>query len=578
MLSQLLRERIGQPALLAWARLPLVLRTEIRCGAKGKAASLPPEMLGVVDVAPPRPDSSTLGVQGSFLLLDVRRARPQLTIVLYDWDELKIDCEALSHFGVGTDTLGGALLQRSRSASRPDAPARWCVAIAPTSVRVLSGLLDSDDVSPVVGRFAIGEVPWGKERLAVEVLALPRLSPSRPKAGRHEALGDPVAARTFLERTVWRRGTPGSLLALLKLAHGVPLATDQETVTLTATDDPSPLAWIVLADTLEAVASFQRRQYVRRDDELATPTGTLRFNAYASNAARLRPHVVPVTRYVLSYDSLENRLFRGVALTVRRMLMARDGVGAWMAERYSNIESAFDRAKAVVPELWMCKAVLDREPPPPIAEAVRQCERLLSGRYAGIGLDSAEFCRARSFELDIAMLFEAAMRGLIATVTRLPVRDGNLHEAPHVLRWEGSGWGKNWLKPDILLMERDRVVALGDVKYKRPHHASSYAPLQRADFQQLSTYMLAWPDVRRAVVLVPDELDAGVGSRLVATLRVGADRELAVFAIAAERWMASGRADQPLTRWLAGIADEPRSSPLDRAVSMGLGGRIAGSS
>jgi hypothetical protein len=556
-ITRLLRERIEAPVLEAWGRLPLIVRTEIRCSAKGKAAAMPADVLGVVDIAPPRPDESTLGRQGSFMLLDVRGARPQLTIVLYDWDDLTIDSDALTRFGIHAEALGGLLMQHVRPSSRVGASARWSVRVDPTAVRMLSGLLDSDDVSPVVGRFALGDVPWARDRLAVEVLALPRLSPSRPRSGRYEVLGDPLAARAFLERTVWRRGTPGALLALLKLAHGASLTVDQDKVTLTATDDPSPLAWIALASTLEEAADFQRRQYVRRDDELATPTGTLRFNAYAANVARLRPQAVPVTRYVLSYDCLENRLFRGVAQTVRRLLNADDGVGAWMSERYSNIERVFDRAEPVVPELWMCKAVLDREPPAPIAEAVRQCERLLAGRYAGIGLDSTEFCRARSFELDIAKLFEAAMRGVVASSSRLKVRDGNVTSTAHALRWEGAGCGPNNLYPDILLMDGERVIALGDAKYKRPDQQSSYRPLRREDFQQLCTYMLAWPAVQRAVVLIPEDNDEGSGSRLVATLRVGGDRELAVFAVAAERWVAARRAQQPLTVWLRGVTDLP---------------------
>ncbi len=552
-LAEVLRGSLRE-VLPVWNRLPIVLRTEVYCTAKGRGSKLP---FREVDLTAPAPDLATVGRQGSFLLLDLRRRRHRLTVVLYDWDELRLDASALTAFGVNPADLTAAFLRHARSSDHADRPARWRVQENAQWIGLTSGVLDDDQVSPVVGRLALGELRWDRERLPLEVLALPRLSFARPAPGPSLPFGDPNVCEAFLNRTVRRRGSPSFLLALLRLAHRAPLSFADELVSLSGTDDPSPLAWLALAEALDAAAAHQRRQYVRRDEDLSAPTGTLRFNAYVGNVARLRSHVVPVTRHILSHDCLENRVFRGVAAQVRRLVSQGDGLGALVGERFRKIEAEFDRTEVVTPEVWMCDRVLEREPPPIIADGIRACRQVLTGHYAGVAIDTEEFCRARSFELDISKLFEEAMRAVLAAAVGRPVRDGNEFEPGHQLRWRERGTGKNSLRPDMLVMDGEQVLLFGDAKYKREVRDSSYAPLGRSDFQQVCTYLLAWPSVQRAVVLLPDQANAGAGSRLVAALAVGGGRELGVFLIDAERWLRQPSVTQPLSAWLVAAPARP---------------------
>ena len=560
-------ERLGPEVLEAWSKLPLVIRGVAHGKGKSKV---------VVDIAPPNPVPSVISKRGGFLRLDLSAARQTLTLVIFDWDTLVLDAAALHRIGIDPHELS-RLLQAASVSTRVDAKQRWAVALSPSRLEVRTGFRESSstdlsederEVSPIVGRIRIGEVPWTPRSgtLTIEVLALPRLSPGRPTAGTAFLLGaDEKAALDFLARTAWRRGAPSTLLALLRLAHDAEVNLS-EPVTMSTSDDPSPLVWLTLAHALEAAALYQRRQYTRLEQTARAPVGTLRFNAYIANLARLRPEEVPVSRYMLNFDTLENRLFRGVASLVRRSLPNEgpDSLAAWAHQRFSALEDQFFRASEVEPAAWMCRALLARELPEALSVAVQSCALFLADRYPGLAVSGSGAARSRGFEVVISDLFERAMRRVAGQSLGTTLADGNDGMPAHVLRWTGKGTGSNTLKPDFAHVREGEVRLVGDAKYKGRRSQSSYSPLGREDFHQLATYLLAWPSARRGLVLMPaeeDELTEGHATALVATLAVGEDRELAVFKVSPSRWNARRMEGEPLVAWLR------RPQPLKELVA-----------
>ncbi len=564
-LSEVFAGKLASAVRDAWSELPLVVRVRTWTGAKTQRKHHPTRIL---DLAPPAPTMDRLGPQGSFILLDTAHRPGRLVLVMYDWDRLELSTHALGALGIDASAIVRQLVAHERRREVPSRripKKRWIVQATDDRVIIHTGVIQRDDVSPVVGRLPIGELPWPGQsdrhaKLTIEVLALPRLSDSSSVARELVPLGDADEADAFLRATAWRTGSPRGLLALLQLAHSVDLHLDPHQVRMSSTENPSPLAWLALADTLEKAADHQRRQYTRCREVAGAPVGTLRFNAYMSNLARQRPDLVPVDRFVLSHDTLENRLFRGVATWVRRRTPSVDLLGSWIAQRFSTLEARFHRAQPVEPAIWMCRALREKELPEPLAQAVEHCEAVLTGRYAGVALDHADFTRAQSFEIDIAELFESAMRTVLAQSLGRPVLDGNVVQLTHTLQWEGESVGSISLKPDFVAVQGAVMTVLGDAKYKRPRRpggsaASTYAPLGRSDFHQLSTYLLAWPTAARAVVLIPSDRTEGPATRQLAHLRVGDTQDLAVFEVSPERWSPRGVYGEPLTTWLTGDLD-----------------------
>ena len=558
-LARLIRFRLGARA-ASWNRLPLVVRVRAGGESKKAVAAFPCRTL---DLAPPIPDLATLSTNGSHIVLDA--ALQRVVLVLYDWDALTLRSDDLDGVGIPASQLLACLERGARSpAAKPDAPDRWQVVHGTSGWTVHTGRLDGT-VSPVVGRLALGTIPVDGAQYAVELLALPRLAHRRartahtvdlaPSGGRSASNS---AAHRFLARTIWCTGTPDALLGMLRLAHReTRLTTLPDRVRLSTGDDPSPLAWLALADALTLAAEHQRRQYVRQREVRRAPVGTIRMGAWMNNIARQRIDQVPVARFLLSADCLENRLFRGVANHMVRQLRNAGELGAWMAGRFEAVEAAFDKARLVEPEVWMCETLLQRDLPGPIQDAVKQCRMALTGRYPGLDLLPGAVLTAQTFELDLAMLFEAAMRQLMRGLLEphgVSVADGNVEKLGHGIRWLRGG-GNNRLKPDLAMRRpagTGPVVAVGDAKYKRERNQSSYAPLGRSDFQQLMTYMLAWPSARWGLVLMPWEVpaNANAASHRLQELTLPDGRRLGVFQVDAARWGRGPTAGEPLALWL----------------------------
>ena len=538
----------------AWGALPLVVRLPISTSRKDHRSLFPKQ----VDLAPPFAKPELRGRQGSFLLLDLtRKPIPVLTIVLFDWDELTIPSGALRVLGlVDTDLVALLMKHRFPNVRTAEMRPRWDLQLDNDLLTVRSGSLNEGGASPRVGRMALGPSYLSdgqlQLRLSVEVLALPRLGLTSHRDGVLVPLGARDGARSWLRATVWRCGVPQELLAMLQLANRSPLTIDEERVRMQACEDPSPLVWLALADALKLAAEQQRRQYVRVNEDARAPVGTLRANAYVANLARARSDIVPVTRHVYSTDTLENRLFKGMCGWVRRQIPKDGPLGVWVAERFSRIETRFPKAKFVEPALWMCRD--HTHGTSPVLQAARdQCEAVLSGRYPGLHFDGDSLLEMRSFEMDIASLFEAAARTVLAQAADRTVLDGNVAKVTHALRWVGPETGTNQLKPDFVVVGREGVVAVADAKYKRRRHKdSTFKPLGGSDFHQISTYMLAWPQAAWGVVLMPKDGDQSEGpaSKLLATLHVPTRREVGVFEVSPAQWVRTNVENEPLSHWV----------------------------
>jgi len=580
----------------AWSGLPMVVRLRVGGHSQQAKKRFPWKTF---DVAPPRPNHELLSKNRSYLLLDTVLHR--LVVVLFDWDTLKLNRVALENAGISADSLFALLENGSRrpekdssshepipkhapiardGSRRPEkessrdkaVPARWRVVSRNGSLVVDSGDLDGS-VSPIVGKIALGPIEIDQEDYDVEVLALPRLSGVGRRKSETIILADskpedPACTRhaEFLGRTVWATGNPRTLLGMLRLAHrDSPLEISQDLVRLSTDDDPSPLVWLALADSLERAAEHQRRTYVRTEEVRRAPVGTVRMGAWMNHIARQRPDQVPVTRFCLSADSPENRLFRGMAHDVGQLLRQRGALGDWMAQRFEHIEAKLERATLVEPSAWMCEALLQGELPAPVKTAVEHCYSVLSSRYPGLDPRAGAVLETRTFELDLAQLFEAAMRQLLRELLgdqEMEVVDGSVKEIPHAITWKENFdyRSSNRLKPDLAIRTRNcedpsALLALGDVKYKRIRGLSSsaYSPLGRSDFQQLMTYMLAWPTASWGLVLMPcvAETDDGSASRQIAELNLPDGRTLGVFQVSAARWCDQHTSDrEPLTLWV----------------------------
>ena len=563
----------------AWQRVPIVARlrlTSTADNAKGFAAR-PGVLVG-----------SAWGedLASSFLFADLSGSRGTLTIVLYDWSELKLDRTALGELGCPVDQLHDRL---EAAGSKPVAEGgthRWCVSADGNTLTLASGDLWRDDVEPRVGRFGLGSLAWGQASVGLELLALPRLHRSHVvRTTDHPVAldGDLPAWRGCLDRTFWRVGAANSLVAWLNLSRGEQVLGTHEIVHVTATENASPLAWLPLVRALEDAALAQRRQYQRTQRVVRAPTGTLRVGAYLGYLARQRADLVPVDRFELTADTPENRLFKGAASRVRRVLATDGGaLAANLRRRFERVEGQFIRAADVEPSLSLVRGVAVRPLPPLQQRAVELCDAMLQGRYPGLEIQGRSFAQMEGFELNIAQLFEAAAREVLrrccARSIGAVVEDGNLiatgkgEAKQSQLYWMDKGVVGGLdrsnvrvnLLPDFMVLRSKQVIAIGDAKYKRLQRrntpaGSSHAPLRREDLHQLETYLAAWPTTRWGVVIYPhtalrSETDPPAdapATRLVSELHIGGDRRLGIFDLAAEHWNDRRVGSEELTRWIA---------------------------
>lgn len=517
----------------------------------------------------------------SFAVLDLARKPALFTIVLQNWSRLELNLSALQGLGCPDGSLRAML---DAGALAGPQKKRWLVSSNGVDLKIAPGDLRRDDVSPRVGRFSLGTMDWersGKKaavKVRVEVLALPRLSRSRVvDTGEWAfALGDDDARwRGVLTQTYWRVGAADSLVAMLKLTSGELVRMLDEPVWMSATRDASPLAWMPLTRALERAADAQRRQYIRQRRVARAPTGTLDVSAYLGNLARQRPDRVPVHRFELTQDTPENRLFRGAAQRVRRALGAcRDELSIGLRRRLERVEASFEVAAPVEPTRALLERVGSRPLPEVQRRAYELCRAMIEGRYPGLDLQGSTFAEMEGFELDVAELFEAAVRELLARCVRsldMEVHDGNetarggREDAQRELHWvdkvgvlEG---GRVALLPDLIVRQRGRCVAVGDVKYKRPclHRGGgngSFAPMRRGDFHQLMSYFMAWPAARWGVILYPaisdsaDEPQRSGATKLLAELKLSQCRRVGVFEVAPDVWSDHGASREELTGWI----------------------------
>ena len=578
-------------------RIPLVVQTSalprIRNKSKSQRNSLEARVAPLTIYLAPT-DAFVAPARGRiavpFVLARTPRRRTgsaTLTFVLYDGGSLALDVEALEEAGCDRASLldslsTGAVPTRDSGGRDGSDPARWNVRQVARDGRnqlVMSAEWLQDDVHPRVGRIRLPPVRWQDANrwvaVACEALCLPRLVSTRTEpAGPNDVrVGEPG----FFGRTIAARGSSEGLLRLLQLAHELPGDVLREGhVEVSATDDPSPLAFLPLATALEEAADEQRRDYVRTREIRRAPTGTLCVAAYAGSLARQQPDRVPVDRFTFCHDTDENRLFKATATRGRRVLH-EGGLAALVRRRLEGVETSFWRTTSVEPSIGLVERLRARPRPELQRRALDLCEKVIRGRYPGLDVHGASFAEMDSFELDIADLFEAAARRAVAICARshgMTVVDGNERTKELMqteVRWRDTrrvqglerSEARPLLMPDMLVTLGPDVIALGDVKYKAVQRAdrppySTHAPLRREDLHQIMSYMLAWPRARWGVVVFPasDESAATkpTATTHVSTLHVGhdgsPDRQVGVFVLDAAAWNERRVEEEPLTHWI----------------------------
>lgn len=530
-----------------------------------------------------------------YILADLSRGT--LVFVMFDWSEFRIPRQPLQEVGFDVSVIAGALSRHARSSADGKSVRKWEVRDQ-NEVLSLSTIPRTDRHRQLIGRFSCGENTWFRADShsrdhgtgPIEVLILPRLTevdtpeelPPRyrsdflvPLARQGSDLTEPEAiisssrGSDLLRRTFLNSGTPKELLAMLKLAKDVDFQIDDHQVETAYESTPSAIMWLPITRTLEKAAQSQRRQYRRKEKMARAPTGTLDVGKYIQQMAAGRDDRVPVRRHELTHDTPENRLLRGMARKLASELGTNtDRLSRHLTKRLRNVEGNFWRAEDEPPSSGLLRrAQQSGRRPDAIQHAVAMSEALLHDRYPGLEIVGNDFTEMDTFQLSISALFEEAVRRAIDTAIGPDTRvldgaheqdhspTGDQLKTSHSMSWSRhngfGGAGTPHLKPDLVFERSSQCTVVGDVKYKqsRMPRATTFAPLNRHDFYQICGYMLAWPTVKRGVMVLPetgvarsneDNTKDNRATTKLAELTVdqsgGFVRKIGIFSFAPSRW------------------------------------------
>jgi 5-methylcytosine-specific restriction enzyme subunit McrC len=215
--------------------------------------------------------------------------------------------------------------------------------------------------------------------------------------------------------------------------------------------------------------------YQCEDESLQAPRGRLLFDEQIRRRQGITPPI-EVRHDVFTSDVIENRLLLAALLSIgrishlsekcRRELFRAQGLfGAVKRLRFSP---------AAVPEVVSTR--LNRHYQPAIALATL----LLRSGSLDLGHGGTKGC---AFLIDMNDVFEHFVRRALRTALR--VDDARFPDRVPRVRLDEAGLVP--LKPDLCLIARQRVVWVGDVKYKRLPGASYL----NADLYQLLAYTVA---------------------------------------------------------------------------------------
>lgn len=267
--------------------------------------------------------------------------------------------------------------------------------------------------------------------------------------------------------------------------------------------DLSELLAILLAKVVERVTRRGLLSgYITEEETLRAPRGRIRFE----DQLRLRLGRTPpvdVVHDVFTTDIVENRVLLA-GLNVFRRARLRSEVARrelLRAKRAFGGVSELHFPPARVPEVRRTRLNSHYAPALELATLVLQSQSLDVGRGSG---------RASAFLVDMNVVFESFVRIALRETLRLDHRSFP-DRVPH-LHFDVAGRVR--LKPDLCLVASERVVWVGDAKYKR----LSSGAFQHADLYQMLAYLTALGLSHGMLVYAAD---AGVSSVDHDVLHVG---------------------------------------------------------
>lgn len=233
------------------------------------------------------------------------------------------------------------------------------------------------------------------------------------------------------------------------------------------------------------------REYSVRDEHLPTLRGRINIPQFVrQNISKSMSRTLPCTFYELTADTLLNRLIKKAIFKIGEALSIQSTVAkellsdlTYFANRLTNIK--LDHKKHVEEEV---RLYLQRNRLPVLRsyylDIIDTCLLILDG--SGVELVRTEGTTTlHSFLVNLENAFESYIREVLRQSAKLskPVQrvlDGNNEGKSYLF----SDSKKYDAKPDLVIGSREKVIAIGDVKYK--------TKLSEADRYQLISHAISY--------------------------------------------------------------------------------------
>lgn len=364
------------------------------------------------------------------------------------------------------------------------------------------------------------------------------------------------------------------LLAYSPKIHGLQ---NNSIVALNDDAELSLLSLIPLINALEGVVKEQKRQYIRKKTTARSPSGTIRFGAYFTNVMSGRPDIVPLDKFVFTYNTPLNQIFKAVnQLAIRRIntIKQRSQFAKIIRSRLQHIQQHFFQTSLVPLHRGLFQQIKISQYSELHQHAFTLSKMIFEQRYPDINLLSSPTTGEQSsFEIDMAGLFEDACRQFLGhCLKRLSQHfkaiDGNENNfgTSHSVAWnlddeEKKDGKKPKLKPDLVVKEgKDTTRMIGDVKYKLLESfskESSFYPLDRSDFHQMMSYMYAFEQKEGLLLFLSQNTEeAGTISQKIQHLSLPKNGRFQLFSINIQALklhngkLSNRLEDEPLYKWL----------------------------
>lgn len=266
----------------------------------------------------------------------------------------------------------------------------------------------------------------------------------------------------------------------------------------------------LVEEASELIARGLQRKYVRKDEELLSPRGSIQVQRIAHQGGVIQA-MLPCTYYSRIEDSYINRvllqgLLRAAHLTVNSMLRLRlYRLARPLQESITSIHLHSHTFKKLHREMNRLTAAYK--------PAMTLIELLHSG--AGIALDDdASVMRLPGFLFDMNLFFQALLSRLLQEhLQGYTVQDQ--HEIREMMRYDPLYNPRRRkapkLRPDYVVYRRGRIVAILDAKYRDLWEES----LPESMLYQLAIYALSQSGSVDVIILYPTLQDDAEEARIL---------------------------------------------------------------